>query len=179
MRRFTYILILVLTIGCINMKRNHIDNHKELKMTVILNDNQNPNSDWSKKTIVKDSIISPESTIIDLYFCSKVAHLPYYLPTNGIFRDSTKDNECNLEIYPSNVKCYEYDNKGRVLKMSVNGSGTMGDWTYKYDSLDRIIEIKRFSTIYTAHYMGDFHLFTELLVDGGTIQKKIEFIYEE
>ena len=179
MRRLTYILIIVSTIGCGDIKQNHLGNHKELKMTVILNDNQNPNSEWTKKTIVKDSIISTESTIIDLYFCNKVAQLPYYLPTSGIFRDSIKDNECNLEIYPANVKCYEYDSKGRVVKMSVNGSGTMGDWSYKYDSLDRIIEIERFSTTYTAHYMGDSHLLTELIVDGGIIQKKIEFKYEE
>ncbi|NEQ51686.1 MAG: RHS repeat protein [Leptolyngbya sp. SIO3F4] len=179
MRSLTSLLVLVSAIGCVEMKQNHVDNHKELKMTVILYDNQNPNSEWTKKTIVEDSIITTESTIIDLYFCNKVADLPFYLPTNGIFRDSLKDNECNLEIYPYNVKCYEYDSKGRVAKMTVDGSGTMGNWVYRYDSLDRITEIERFSTEYTAHYMGNLHLLTELLVDDGIIQKKIEFEYKE
>jgi len=153
-------------------------NKTNYKMTVILHDNQNPNSEWTEKMLVKDSIISVELSLIDVYFCNKISRLPYYLPTNGVFRDSIKDNECNMEIYPANVKCYDYDNKGRVINMSVNGSGTMGDWAYKYDSLDRIIEIQRFSTTYTVHYKGNQHLLTELIVDGGAIQKRIEIQYK-
>lgn len=165
---------LFLTVCSCNVQKS-----QERKMTIILHDNQNPNSEWTKDVLIKDSIVSSNSALIDFYFLNKITHIPYYLPSNGIFRDSIKESECKMETYPANVKCYEFDEKDRVKKMSVNGSGTMGDWTYIYDSLDRIVEIKRFSTTYSAKYMGDSNLLTEVIVDGGLIQKRIEIQYNK
>ncbi len=167
-------ILLFLTVSSCNGQES-----PERKMTMILHDNQNPNSEWTKDILIKDSIISIDSALIDFYFLNKVTHIPYYLPSNGIFRDSIKDDECKIDTYPADVKCYEYDEKNKVKKMSVNGSGSMGDWTHKYDSLDRIVEIKRFSTTYTAKYMGDLNLLTEVIVDGGLIQKRIEIQYKK
>jgi hypothetical protein len=75
---------------------------------------------------------------IDIYYFSKKFRIPYYLPTNGIFRDFTKDNECNWDKYPATVNCYTYDPKNRVIKMDINGSGVMDAHTYSYDENDNI-----------------------------------------
>jgi hypothetical protein len=73
------------------------------------------------------------TTNIDLFFCNNFFQLPYYVPTAGIFRNVSKDKECDMKIYPANVKCYEYDNKNRVIKMTVDGSGTTNNFNYKYN----------------------------------------------
>jgi len=136
-----------------------------LKMTVVF-ESEHPIYEWKMDTLIKDSIISKKTAIIDLYFAQKLKQISYYLPTNGMFREAQKDNECEMSIYPRNVKCYEYDRKGRVTKMSVEGSGTTGYTTYKYDSYDRVKKMERFSTTYTAKYLDKTQLLTELKVES-------------
>lgn len=184
MKLLVYLIVFSIIYSCNerlqNEKKNTQKDHYE--MTVILSDKKNSFSEWTQKTIITDSVISIDSTVIDIYFSNKIVQLPYYLPTNGIFRDSIKDRECDLKIYPANVKCYEYDNLQRVIKMSVDGSGTMGFRTYKYDSLNRIIEIKRNSVTYLIKYLKNSRFLTELTVSDGlldnVINKRLEIRYE-
>ncbi len=78
--------------------------------------------------------------------------------------------------YPQNVKCYSYDERNRVIKMAVDGSGTMGTWSYKYDSLDRITNIEWLGRNYLITY-NNMGLVKELTEDSGTNSKRLEFSY--
>ncbi|MGC3945572.1 MAG: hypothetical protein QM762_13815 [Chryseolinea sp.] len=145
-------------------------------MTVVLYDNQNPGMKVATDTLVKDSVISLSKSTIDIYYCSDQFHIPYYLPTGGIYKDSIKEKECDMSIYPRNVKCYMYDEQNRVTTMSVNGSGTMGDWNYKYDSKDRIINIEWMGHNYEIKY-NDLGLLTELIEESGDLKTRIKIGY--
>ncbi|HYI77244.1 MAG TPA: hypothetical protein VEW65_06455, partial [Chryseolinea sp.] len=149
----------------------------ELKMKVVFYDNQNPGMKTTIDTLVKDSIISLSKSKIDIYFCHNKFHIPYDLPTAGIYKDSTKEKECDMSIYPQNVKCYKYDGQNRVTTMSVNGSGTMGDWNYKYDSKDRITNIEWLGQNFEIKY-NDFGLLTDLTEDSGVLKKRLHITYE-
>ena len=129
-----------------------------VKVSMIHSNNLNKGMEWKEKELTRDSLIDYKKTKIDIYFCNKIAKMPYYLPTNGIFKDSIKNKECDMSIYPRNVKCYEYDNKNRVKSMSVSGSGTMGTWNYQYDKLDRIIQIEWVGDIFTLESVSYTHL---------------------
>ncbi len=146
-------------------------------MTVVFYDNQNPGMKMTTDTLIKDSVVSLDKSTIDIYFCNSQFHIPYYLPTGGIYRDSVKEKECDMSIYPQNVKCYKYDEQNRVTTMSVNGSGTMGDWNYKYDSQDRITNIEWMGTNFEIKY-NDLGLLTDLTEDNGTIKKRLQIAYE-
>ncbi|MHB0756984.1 hypothetical protein [Polaribacter sp. M15] len=149
-------------------------------MTVTHYDNRNVDeSKWKEIELIKDSIIDLKKTKVDLYFSKKIAKTPFYMPTNGIYKDSIKDNECDWSIYPANVKCYEYDNKNRVKSMSVNGSGTMGTWNYKYDELDRITNIEKLGTNYTIKYDDKYGILKEIIKSStSSLEEKIEITYE-
>jgi hypothetical protein len=148
----------------------------QLRMTVMFYDNQNPESRVTVDTLVLDSLINPSRATIDIYYCWTNFHIPYYLPTGNIYKDSAKEMECDMSKYPANVKCYMYDAKKRVVEMSVEGSGTMGTWKYKYDSLDRITNIEYLANKYSISYNG-FGLLTELSEDDGQIKKRLVFSY--
>lgn len=150
----------------------------QLMMTVILHDSVKPYSDWKSRVLLKDFLIEPLSTTVDVYFCNRLAHLPHYLPTNGVYKNSVKEKECNWNTYPANVKCYKYDAKGRVVSMSVEGSGIMGDWNYKYDQQDRIVEVERLGTIYSMKYHSLYDLLTELTVKEKSIKQRLEIKYK-
>ncbi|MGO4913829.1 hypothetical protein [Leeuwenhoekiella sp. W20_SRS_FM14] len=155
-------------------------NSERIKITVSHYDNRNVDeSKWKDIEIIKDSLTDLKETKVDLYFSQKLAKIPFYMPTNGIYKDSIKDNECNWNSYPANVKCYEYDNKNRVKSMSVNGSGTMGTWNYQYDELDRITNIENLGTIYTIKYDDKYGILKEIIKDlPGNLEERIEITYE-
>lgn len=81
-----------------------------------------------------------------------------------------------MKIYPANVKCYEYDEKNRVIKMTVNGSGTMNDFAYKYNNKNQITEITDIGTEFILEYNADGTL-SQLKQSDGVINKKLIFIY--
>jgi hypothetical protein len=180
MRHYLYLLALLVMISCNGNSQTEESlaiPENQLMMTVILHDSLKPYSDWKSRVLLKDSLINPLSTSVDIYFSNRIAHLPYYLPTNGVYMDSVKEKECNWDIYPANVKCYKYDSKGRVVTMTVNGSGTMGDWNYKYDQQDRIVGVERLGSIYSLKYDSLHGLLTELTVKEKSIKQRLEIKY--
>lgn len=152
------------------------DREQQLKMTVVFYEHQSPQEKITIDTLVTDSIISRSKATIDIYFCSNKFHIPYHLPTGGVYKDSIKERECDMSIYPQHVKCYKYDEKNRVTTMSVSASGTTGDWNYEYDSKYRITGIEWVSHYYEIKY-NDLGLLTDLTEDNGTLRKRIKIIY--
>ena len=161
-------------------------NSERIKITVKHYDNLNiDESKWKHVELIKDSLIDLKETKIDLYFSQKIAKIPYYLPTNGIYKDSIKDKECNIDSFDESVKsfaflkCYEYDSKKRVKSINVSGSGTMGTWNYKYDELNRITNIENLGTIYTIKYDDKYGILKEIIKDlPGNFEERIEIMYE-
>ena len=101
------------------------------------------------------------------------------MPTNSIYRDSIKEKECNWKIYPATVKCYQYDDKNRVVKMQVEGSGTTGNHTFTYDDSDKIIEMTdNSSNKYRMSYDKSGNLL-QVTVDNGPFRKKFDFHYDK
>lgn len=149
----------------------------QTKLTVIKRDNQNPGFEYKTDTLIKSQTVDLSKNKIDVFFCYRSFHIPYYMPTKSIYKDSIKDKECSWKIYPNAVKCYEYDSKNRVIKMQVEGSGTTCSHTFKYDDQDRIIEMQSHSDIYKMAYDKDGNLLL-ITVDGGSLQKQLTFIYE-
>ena len=150
--------------------------NKHSKVTVVSFDNQNVNFKLVIDTLINAKEVNFSDTPIDLFFASEYCHLPYYVPTDGIFKNTAKDRECDMKIYPANVKCYEYDEKKRVVKMTVNGSGTMNDFTYKYNDKDQIIGVDDFGTKFILEYNVDGTL-SELKQSDGAFNKKLVFYY--
>jgi YD repeat-containing protein len=154
------------------------DKRNERKVTVILFDNQNPGLSLSVDTLMKAKRFDLATTNIDLFFCNNFFNLPYYVPTDGVFKTATKDKECDMKIYPANVKCYEYDNKNRVIKMTVNGSGTMNNFGYKYNNNNQITEITDHGhDKYILTYNSDGTI-SELRKSDSLIEKRLIFIYD-
>ena len=151
--------------------------NKHSKVTVVAFDNQNRNLKVTVDTLLKSKELNLSDTPIDLFFAHQNFHLPYYVPTDGIFRNATKDKECNMKIYPATVKCYEYDEKKRVIKMTVNGSGTMNNFIYKYNDKNQTTQITDMGTNFILTYNADGTL-SELRQSDGVINKKLLFIYE-
>ena len=151
--------------------------NKHSKLTVVFFDNQNPNFKVTIDTLLKEKEVNFSDTPIDLFFASEYFHLPYYVPTGGIFKNDAKDKECDMKIYPATVKCYEYDDKKRVAKMTVNGSGTMNNFIYSYNDKNQIKEITDTGTKFILEYNADGTL-SELRQSDGVINKKLVFVYE-
>ena len=172
-KSITFILLISLLLGCNT-------NTKRIKITVSHYDNLNVDkSKWKDIELIKDSLTDLKETKVDLYFSQKIAQIPFYMPTNGIYKDSIKDNECDWGSYPANVKCYEYDKKNRVKSMSVDGSGTMGIWNYQYDELDRITNIEHLGTIYSIKYDEKYGILKEIIKNSpGNLEERIEITYE-
>jgi hypothetical protein len=153
------------------------DKKNKRKVTVILFDNQNPGFSLSVDTVMKAKQIDLTNTSLDLFFCNNFFHIPYYVPTDGIFRNASKDKECNMRIYPATVKCYEYDTKNRVVKMTVDGSGTMNNFSYKYNDKNQITDITDFGGVkYSIIYYSDGTI-SELRYNSLQIEKRLVFIY--
>jgi len=148
-----------------------------VKLTVIRYDNQHPGLAVTTDTLLSAKEIDLSVTPIDLYFTWKNFQLPYYVPTDGIYKNAAKDKECNQNSYPAIVKCYEYDNKNRVSKMSVNGSGTTNNFTYLYNDQNQIAEITDFGTNYSLTYNKNGAL-REFRQYDGVINKRLVFVYE-
>lgn len=104
---------------------------------------------WITKEIVKDTIIN---STVDIYTIQSLIKTPYYLPTNGFFKDSVKNRECDMGIYPQNVKCYEYDSLDRVTVMNISGSGVVNEFHYKYDNENNVSIIRDISGEYKINY---------------------------
>ncbi|WP_379711172.1 hypothetical protein [Ferruginibacter yonginensis] len=155
---------------------NACGQNRNIRLTVIFSDNQNPNSKVTVDTLLKAREVNLVDTPIDLFFACKNFHLPYYVPTGGIYKNAAKDKECNMKIYPRNVKCYEFDEKNRVIKMTVNGSGTMNNFTYLYNDKSQIKEIKDMGSRFELTYNTDGTL--SELKQTSPFNKKLVFIYE-
>jgi hypothetical protein len=167
-----YIFSLTLTIIALNA----CEQGKVSRMTVIFFDNQNPNSKLTVDTLIKAKGFNFSDTPIDLFFTSRNFHLPYYVPTEGIYKNAAKDKECDMKIYPATVRCYEYDDRKRVVKMTVSGSGTMNNFTYKYNDKNQITEITDFGTKFTLTYNNDGTL--SELKQTIPFDKRLIFVYE-
>jgi hypothetical protein len=146
------------------------------RLTVIFFDNQNPNSKVTVDTLLKSKQINLSKTTIDIFFACKNFHLPYYVPTEGIFKNEVKDKECDMKIYPRNVKCYEYDDKNRVVKMNISGSGTINNFVYKYNSKNQITEVYDIGTHFILTYNANGTL--SELRQTQSFNKKLIFIYK-
>ena len=167
-----HILLLTLTLVVLTA----CGQNKSSKVTVVFFDNQNPNSKITVDTLLKAKEFNLSDTPIDLFFICNNFHLPYYVPTEGIFKNAAKDKECDMKIYPKNVKCYEYDNKNRVIKMNVSGSGTINNFTYKYNDKNQIAEVTDIGTKFMLTYNADGTL--SELKQTRPFNKKLVFIYE-
>ncbi|MBL0183911.1 MAG: hypothetical protein IPP96_17140 [Chitinophagaceae bacterium] len=172
-KNMRHILLLTLTLIALNA----FGQRKGSKVTVIFFDNQNPNLKVTVDTLLKRKYFNFSEIPIDLFFASSNFHLPYYVPTNGVFKNAAKDKECDMKVYPATVKCYEYDDKKRVVKMTVNGSGTINNFTYKYNDKNQITEINDLGTKFFLVYNHDGTL-AELLQSDGVLNKKLVFIYD-
>lgn len=148
-----------------------------VKLTVILYDNQHPGLAVTTDTLLNAKEIDLSVTSIDLFFTWKNFQLPYYVPTDGIYKTAAKEKECDAGKYPATLKCYTYDQKNRVIKMTVAGSGTMKNFTYSYNDLNQITGITDFGTNYSMTYNKNGAL-TELRQSDGVISKKLVFSYE-
>jgi len=151
--------------------------NNKVKLTVILYDNQHPGLAVKTDTLLNAKEIDLSVTPIDLYFTWKNFQLPNYVPTDGIYRNTAKNKECIQNSYPAIVKCYEYDNKNRVSKMSVNGSGTTNNFAYLYNNQNQITGISDFGTNYSLTYNKNGTL-REFRQSDGVINKKMVFSYE-
>lgn len=148
-----------------------------VKLTVILYDNQHPGLAVTTDTLLSAKEIDLSVTPIDLYFTWKNFQLPYYVPTDGIYKNVAKDKECDPGRYPATIKCYTYDQKNRVIKMAVTGSGIMKNFTYSYNDLNQITGITDFGTNYSMTYNKNGTL-REFRQSDGVINKKMVFSYE-
>ncbi|THU37975.1 hypothetical protein FAM09_14905 [Niastella caeni] len=167
-----HIYLLITTLIFINA----CGQNKSKRLTVIYFDDQNPNSKVTIDTLLKAKKINVADTPIDLFFACKNFHLPYYVPSDGIYKNAAKDKECDMKIYPRNVKCYEYDNKKRVTKMTVKGSGTMNNFTYLYNDKSQITEITDMGSKFEFTYNTDGTL--SELKQTSPFNKKLVFVYE-
>lgn len=158
--------------SCLNAQN---DSSKVI-LTVVRNDNQNPYYRYEIDTLIKDSLIDLKQTRIDLYFTKYCFRFPYYMPTYSTFKNQYQEKECNWDIYPNYVKCYQYDSLNRVTRMQVEGSGTKGYWYYKYNSLDQIVEIRRENHVITIKYNTNGTI-SEIWDDGGDLRKQFFFYY--
>ena len=150
--------------------------NKTTRVTVVFFDNQNPNSRVTVDTLLKAKELNLADTPMDLFFASNTFHLPYYVPTDGIYKNAAKDKECDMKIYPRNVKCYKYDELNRVIKMNVSGSGTINNFTYKYNDKNQIIEITDIAQTFILIYNKNRTL--SELKQTEPFNKKLVFSYE-
>ena len=170
-------LFLLLTISFLITNCSFEQDRKMVKkVTVILFDNQNPGLAHKVDTLMRAKQIDLDTAEIDLFFCNKYFKLPYYVPTEGIYRNIAKDKECNMENYPGRVKCFGYDNKNRVVKMTVNGSGTMNNFNYSYNDKNQITAITDNGSNYRISYNSDGTI-AELINNSQQIEKRLVFIY--
>lgn len=167
-----YILFLTLTLLVLTACRQN----KSSKVTVVFFDNQNPNSKITVDTLLKAKKFDMSDTPIDLFFTCENFHIPYYVPTDGIFKNATKERECDMKIYPNTEKCYEYDEKNRVIKMNVSGSGTVNNFIYKYNDKSQIIVVNDIGTKFILTYNADGNL--SELKQTEPFSKKLVFSYE-
>ena len=166
-----YFLVLIGILFVLTARQN-----KKSKVTVIFFDNQNPDFKIITDTLLKSKKINFSTTPIDIFFVSRNFKLPYYVPTNGIFKNTAKDKECDMKIYPKTMKCYEYDDKNRVIKMTVHGSWTMNNYSYLYNDKNQIIEVSYSSTKFQLTYNVDGTL--SELKQTRPFDKKLVFVYE-
>lgn len=146
-----------------------------LKLTVILYDNQHPGLAVTTDTLHSTKELDLSVTPIDLYFTSKNFQLPYYVPTDGIYNNAAKGKECDAGSYPATIKCYTYDQKNRVIKMTVNGNGAMNNFIYSYNEQYQITGITDSGTNYSLTYNKNGAL-SEFRQTDGITSKKLVFI---
>ncbi len=163
-----------------------------LKINAILYSYQSSDTQRIKESLIRDSIMSSESALFDIYFVNSFFSVHNYLPSNGIFKDSIKENECKKDYSEPEFhfgKCYNYDTKGRVINMSVTdpharpGRGPLlnFNYTYKYDELDRVIEIKwkEVDNTYTYHYDDNTRYLIEMnIYCSGLIKNQLSIQYQ-
>lgn len=177
--RRIWIILTILSSACSFTTDQSKMNSNLVELTVIKRDNQNPGFAFRTDTLINSETVDLTETKIDVYFCWRNFHIPYYLPTNGIYKDSIKYKECAWTKYPANVKCYGYDEKGRVARMNIEGSGTTSFQTFLYDKNDKITSITDNSlSTYKMTYDNKGNLITMTFGDG-VLQKRLVFIYKK
>ena len=151
----------------------------QTKVTVILFDNNV--ADGKKMipdTLLNKKVIDLLKNPIDPFFICGQFHLPYYLPTNGFYKNEDKDKECDMKIYPQYVKCYEYDSTKKVIRMTVNGSGTMNDFVYKYNAKNQILSIIDHGFDKFVYLYNSDGTISDLYNTDNILVKRLKFIYE-
>lgn len=167
--KYLSIIFIIFLCSC-SSKKNVVS------VTVVLYDNQNSNDFVNIDTLLKEKNIDTSVTPIDIFFTNRNFHLPYYVPTNDIYKSEVKDKECNMGIYPANIKCYEYDEQNRVIKMSVNGSGTMNNYIYTYNSNNQITKITDLGKQFILEYNSNGML-KKITQTDEIVVKELVFTY--
>jgi len=151
-------------------------NYKNI--TVILYSNKNAGNATSSDTLLSNKRTNISKTKIDVFYCNLNFKLPYYTPTDGIYKTGSKHKECNNSIYPFTVKCYAYDSKNRVVKMTVSGSGTEKIYTYNYDNKNQITEIGDTGQKLLSILYNNDGTISELKEQFLGFERKLVFIYQ-
>ena len=173
MKLFLYFILSIFALTGLSQQKVHFT-----KVTVIYYNNQNPEYRTTKDTLYKAKQIDLSATLIDIFYCSKYFHLPYYLPTDGFYKNATKYKECNMKNYPATVKCYQYDALNRVIKMTVSGSGAENSYSYKYNVNGEITEIVDSGhDKFTITYYPDKRI-SRVLEKSLELEKSLVFVYK-
>lgn len=173
-KKVIYVFIILTSCSSSN---NKTKDSNETKLTVVKYENQNSDFEEKIDTLINSQIVDLSEIKIDMYFTWRNFQIPYYMPTGSIYKDTVKTKECDWSKYPKNVKCYDYDVKNRVVKMQIEGSGTMEVYRFKYDESDRIIEmIDNSMSIYKMRYDKSGNLLVINIKDTN-FQKRLEFNY--
>lgn len=173
-KKVIYVFIILTSCSSSN---NKTKDSNETKLTIVKYENQNSDFEEKIDTLINSQVFELSDTKIDMYFTWRNFKIPYYMPTGSIYNDTVKNKECDWTKYPTNVKCYEYDVKNRVVKMQIEGSGIMGFYRFKYDESDKIIEMTDNSmSIYKMRYDKSGNLLVINIKDTN-FQKRFEFNY--
>lgn len=149
-----------------------------VKLTVIIYDNQNQKTEDISDTVFNQRSIDLTDEPVDLFFSHKNFQIPYYVPTAGIYKNRSQDQECDWKIYPGNVRCYKYDKLGRVAEMSISGSGVETRLSYKYNTRNQVVEISESGWVSCRLSYNNNGTLLEINNQIGGLGKRVVFIYD-
>jgi YD repeat-containing protein len=166
MRNFLFFTIALMTLFACTKKKKAV-------ITVIYSNNQRIDGKMVVDTLINQREINLPDTPIDLFYTHENFQFPYYVPSNGMYKDTVKDKECDMNIYPQTVKCYEYDSRNRVKHMHVSGSGTESDFTYTYNEKGQVATFTNNGDKYILKYNDDGNL-----IQVKTVKTIFDHIYD-
>ncbi|HTD94993.1 MAG TPA: hypothetical protein VK644_14305 [Chitinophagaceae bacterium] len=168
----SFLVLLLLVAGC------HSHSSPVRKLTVIYYNNENPGYRETIDTLMKAESVDISKTAIDLYFASRHFPIPEFMPTDSLRRAPGQLNECNVKLDSLTSKCYQYDEKYRVVQMIIRHKSTLHQYAYTYDENGRVSEINSIDhEVYTPVYNSDGTL-QELTKKGEFLKKRLVFLYD-